>query len=49
MVRGAMVFMRGVQFGTLYKRQGSIISDGCNNSIVPDIGVEEEITPTVSG
>jgi hypothetical protein len=49
MVRGAMVLMKGVQFGTLYKLLGSTISDGCNNSIVPDIGVEEEITPTVSG
>ena len=49
MVRGAMVLMKGVQFGTLYKLQGSNISDGCNNFIIPDIGVEEEITPTVSG
>jgi hypothetical protein len=43
-----MVLLKGVQFGTLYKLQGSAISDGCNSSIVPDIGVEEEITPTVS-
>jgi hypothetical protein len=49
MVRGAMVFMKGVWFGTLYKLQGSTISDGCNSSIVPDIGVEEERTPTVFG
>jgi hypothetical protein len=49
MVRGAMVLMKGVWFGTLYKLLGSTISDGCNSSIVPDIGVEEEITPTVSG
>ena len=49
MVRGAMVLMRGVRFGTLYKLIGSTISDGCNNSIVPDIEVEEEKTPTVSG
>jgi hypothetical protein len=48
MVRGEMVLMKGVWFGTLYKLLGSTISDGCNSSIVPDIGVEEEITPTVS-
>jgi hypothetical protein len=34
---------------TLYKLLGSTISDGCNSSIVPDIEVEEERTPTVSG
>jgi hypothetical protein len=48
MVRGAMVLMRGVRFGTLYKLLGSTISDGCNSSIVPDIEFEEERTPTVS-
>ena len=40
--------MKGVQIGTLYKLQGSTNSDGCNSSIVPDIGVEEEKSPTVS-
>jgi hypothetical protein len=49
MVRGAMVLLKGVWFGTLYKLQGSTISDGCNSSIVPDIGVEEERTPTIFG
>jgi hypothetical protein len=49
MVRGAMVLLKGFRFGTLYKIQGITISDGCNSSIVPDIGVEEEITTTVSG
>jgi hypothetical protein len=49
MVRGEMVLLKGVRFGTLYKLQGSTISDGCNSSIVPDIGVEEEKNPTVSG
>jgi hypothetical protein len=49
MVRGEMVLLKGVQFGTLYKLQGSTISDGCNSSIVPEIGAEEEKTPTVSG
>jgi hypothetical protein len=49
MVREAMVLLKGDRFGTLYKLQGSTISDGCNSSIVPDIGVEEERTPIVSG
>jgi hypothetical protein len=31
------------------KLQGRTISDGCNSSIVPNIVVEEEKTPTVSG
>jgi hypothetical protein len=44
-----MVLLKGVQFRTLYKLQGSIISDGCNSSIVPDIGIEEERTPTIYG
>jgi hypothetical protein len=43
------VLLKGVRFGTLYKMQGSTISDGCNSSIFPDIGFEEEISPTVSG
>ena len=49
MVRGEMVLLKRVLFGTMYKLQGRNISDGCNSSIVPDIGVEEEITPMVSG
>ena len=49
MVRGAMVLPNGVRIGTMYKLQGITINDGCNSSIVPDIGVEEERTPTVSG
>jgi hypothetical protein len=49
MVRGAMVLLKGVRFGTLYKLQGSTISDGFNSSIVPNIGVEEERTHIVSG
>jgi hypothetical protein len=36
MVRGAMVLMRGVQCGTLYKLLGSTYTNGCNSSIVPD-------------
>ena len=43
------MLLRGVRFGTLYKLQGSTISDGCNSSIVHDIGIEEERNPTVSG
>jgi hypothetical protein len=44
-----MVLLKGVQFGTLYKLQGNTINDGCNSSIFPDIGFEEETTPIVSG
>jgi hypothetical protein len=47
MVQGAMVLLKGVQFGTMYKMQGRIISDGCNNFVVLEIGVEEEENPTV--
>jgi hypothetical protein len=47
MVQGEMVFLKGIWFGTLYKLEGSIISDECNSSIVPNIGVEEVRTPTV--
>jgi hypothetical protein len=48
-VRGEMVLLKGVWFGTLYKMQGSTISDGCNSSNVRDIGVEKEKNPTVVG
>ena len=47
--RGEMVLLKGVWFGNLYKLQGSTISHGCDSSLVPNIGVEEERTPTVSG
>jgi hypothetical protein len=43
MVQGAMVVLKGAWFGTLYKLQGRTIRDGCNSSIVLDIGVEEEM------
>jgi hypothetical protein len=49
MVQGAMVFLKGVWIGTLYNIQGITISDGCNSSIVLDIGAEEEKTPIVYG
>jgi hypothetical protein len=42
-----MVLLKGVRFGTLYKLQGSTISDGFNSSIVLEIGVEEEKNPTI--
>jgi hypothetical protein len=42
------VLLKGVWIGTLYKLQGSTISDGCNSSIVHEIGAEEEKTPTTS-
>jgi hypothetical protein len=45
MFRGAMVLMKGVWIGNLYKMQGITISDGCNSSIFPDIGAEEEKKP----
>jgi hypothetical protein len=48
MVRGAMVLLKGFQFGNIYKMKERTISDGCNSSIVLYIGVEEERTPTVS-
>jgi hypothetical protein len=49
MVRGEMVLLKGVQCGNMCNMQGSTISYGCNSSIFPKIGVEEEKTHTVSG
>eukprot|EP00253_Pinus_taeda_P030595 PITA_30595 len=40
MVRGALVLMRGVRIGTLYKLKGSTVIDGCNSSMVPENGAE---------
>jgi hypothetical protein len=37
MVRGAMVLMKGVWIGTLYKLLGIFYSIGCNNIIVPKV------------
>jgi len=45
----SMVLLKGVMIGTMYKLKGITISNGCNSSIVPDIGEEQEKTPTVSG
>ena len=33
MVRGVMVLIRGVRYGTLYKLLGSTYTNGCNSSI----------------
>eukprot|EP00253_Pinus_taeda_P022768 PITA_22768 len=40
MVQGELVLIRGVQIGTLYKLQGSIVIDGCNSFVVPESGAE---------
>jgi hypothetical protein len=37
MVIGAMVLMKGVQIGTLYKLLGSVDWTGCNNIVVPKV------------
>jgi hypothetical protein len=49
MVQGAMVLLKEVWVGTLYKLLGSTISNGCNSSVVPEIGDEEGNTPTIFG
>jgi hypothetical protein len=48
MVQGEMVLLRGVWIGTLYKKLGSTINDGCNHSIILEIIFEEGKTPAVS-
>ena len=40
MVWGALVFMREVRIGTLYKLQGSMVVNGCNSFVVPKSGAE---------
>eukprot|EP00253_Pinus_taeda_P020668 PITA_20668 len=40
MVREALVLMRGVRIGTLYKLQGITFIDVCNSSVVPESGAE---------
>ena len=40
MVWGALVLMRGVRIGTLYKLQASTIIVGYNSSVVPESGAE---------
>jgi len=40
MVWGALVLMRGVWIGTMYKLQGSTVIDGCNSFVVPESGAK---------
>eukprot|EP00253_Pinus_taeda_P008472 PITA_08472 len=40
MVWGALLLMRGVRIGTLYKLQGSTVIEGCNSFVVPESGAE---------
>ena len=40
MVRGALILMRGVRIGTLYKLQGITFVDGCNSFVVLESGEE---------
>ena len=47
MFQGAMVLMRGVWCGTLYKILGIIVIDGCSNSIVLESKNEERKFPDV--
>jgi hypothetical protein len=47
MVRGAMVLMRGVCCGTLYKLLGSTYTNGCNSSVVLEKKNEGDKTNTV--
>jgi hypothetical protein len=47
MVRGAMVLMRGVRCGTLYKLLGSTYTNGCNSSVVLEQTNKEDKTNTV--
>jgi hypothetical protein len=47
MVRGAMVLMRGVWCGTLYKLLGSTYTNGCNSYVVHEQRNEREKTNTV--
>jgi len=46
MVRGAMVLMRGVWIGTLYKLLGSTLTRECNSSIVSHKGKMNVPLPT---
>jgi hypothetical protein len=47
MVRGAMVLMRGVRCGTLYKLLGRTYTNGCNSSVVLEQKNEGDKTNTV--
>lgn len=41
MVKWERIFLREDQIGILYKLLGSIVSDGCNISIIPESGEKE--------
>ena len=47
MIRGAMVLMRGVRCGTLYKLLGRTYTNGCNSSVVLEQKNEGDKTNTV--
>ena len=49
MVRGSMVLIRGVQYGTLYKILRRTIIHECNSSIVLEDGAKDDITLNASG
>ena len=49
MVRRAMVLMRGVHYGKLYKLLGRTVIDGCNNTIIPKSKDEESKVPNIFG
>jgi hypothetical protein len=49
MVRGAMVLMRGVRCGTLYKLLGRTYTNGCNSLVVPEQTNKEDKTNTIPG
>ena len=48
MVRGEMVLMRRVRYGTLYKLLARTFIDGYNNTIVPESKDEESKVPDIS-
>jgi hypothetical protein len=49
MVKGAMVLMRGVRCGTLYKLLGSTYTSGCNSYVVHERRSKEDKIHTVLG
>ena len=49
MVRGSIILMRGVRYGTIYKILGSTIIDECNSFVVPEEGGKDDITMTALG
>jgi hypothetical protein len=49
MVQGALVLMRGVRCGTLYKLLGSSYTNGCNIFVVPEQRNKEDKANIVPG